>query len=541
MWRGSVSVLAGGGDTGWLLATGQYILEHGRLPQFDIFTWTSTERPFICYQWLFEVLCALLYRGGGLLAVAAVALSISAFLVLCALPLQWLRRGLPLALSFALLAPALTPFWFFARPQLVTYLAAFFFLAILERWRAAPASKSIYFLPVIVLFWTNMHCFALLGPLLIGAYLLFCRRERSLLYVFAFSFLALFVTPFDVTTILQSLNIFVHTDPTSCNELQPLYLTRLLLDPANIYVFVALTLLVIKHKNVPVVGLVISLTALLAGLAVARLQPLGVILSWPFVGLSLASFYEAASVKSTGAGGQKNDVVWFVASLLFGLILSISRYPDEAAARRAYLGAAETLQFVAGHLKRDSHIFNDTISGSRLIFLQGPPVYIDSRLFLFDAAFYKKWLQVINAQNDDRTDLSAWRKFAASGDIDAVVLAHGLSFYQTLLGASDWLLVMDDGQSSFWLADNPGNRAKLKAWAVDLERGTGLGLSGAALANDTVAKAAKHLAVARTFFDQGDFDAAHREALSSLHMLRSAGAQALLKRLECLIEGRPRK
>jgi hypothetical protein len=553
---GCASVLAGGGDTGWLIASGQYILTNGHLPKLDIFTWTASDRPFICYQWLFEIFVALLFRAGGLSAVGAGATMAVAFLCLYALPRLWRQLGVPLALSFAFLLPTLTPFWFFARPQLVSYLAAFFCIQILERFRRSPRSRSIYFLPALVLLWTNMHCFAVLGPSLIAVYLLSMllpaesscsssssssssscdsKSFRSLLVVFIASCLALFITPFDFATILLSLNIFVHTDPASCNELRPLYLTELAFDPANLYVLVAFLLLVCRHKKVPAAGLFISLAGLGGGLVVARLQPLGVILSWPFVGLALASYFRAdpgsicavAKVES-----KKLNLCWLASTLLCSLLIWFSRYPGEGQARLAYLGKPQTLQFVASHLGPSSHIFNDTISGSRLIFLSGPAVYIDSRLFLFDSAFYQDWLKVMNGRPGAPTDSKSWHDFALVHGIDGVVLRRGLALYQTLLDSADWLLVMDDGESSFWLKNNAQNLAQLKKWAVNCDRGESFGLSGSALAIDRVALAAKHLALARRSLDEAAFARAKSEAQASLNLVNSQAARALLQKLE---------
>jgi hypothetical protein len=547
LWRGSESVLAGGGDIGWLIATGEYILARGHLPGLDIFTWTSTDRPFICYQWLFEVFAAGLYRSGGLFAVAASAFLVTSYLALYALPAQWQRRGLPRALAFALLAPALTPFWFFARPQLVTYLAAYFFISILERWRNDATSGSIYVLPAIVLLWTNMHCFGALGPSLIAVYLAFCGsgRSRSLQFVLLASLVALFITPFDAPTILQSLNIFIHTDPASCNELQPLYLTRLLFDPANIYVLAALTLLLAKRKNLPAVGLAISLAALMAGLGVARLQPLAVILSWPFVGLALAAVYRPGRADFKGASPERPEdfskgrrrvwpTAWMGAALALSMLIWCGRYRSETEVRRAFLGGPETLQFVASHLKGDNHLFNDTISGSRLIFLHGPAVYIDSRLFLFTQTFYNDWLQAMNGPSVDDQNRISWPAFAARRGIDAVVLTRGLALYQTLLAAPDWLLVVDDGESSFWLADNASNRSKLQSWGVDCDRGTSFGLSGSALAVDEIAQAAKHLARARAYLDGGAFGEARKQGQAALNLVQSKGTKDLIERLDAL-------
>lgn len=43
-------------DIFWHIATGQWIVTHGRLPNTDIFTYTDPERPWSSFQWLYQVL-----------------------------------------------------------------------------------------------------------------------------------------------------------------------------------------------------------------------------------------------------------------------------------------------------------------------------------------------------------------------------------------------------------------------------------------------------------------------------------------------------
>ena len=51
-------------DSIWILETGKYILNHG-IPSTDIFSWTLADKPFIVYQWLFEVLVAFFDQSFG--------------------------------------------------------------------------------------------------------------------------------------------------------------------------------------------------------------------------------------------------------------------------------------------------------------------------------------------------------------------------------------------------------------------------------------------------------------------------------------------
>src|SRR5215831_16285045 len=52
-------------DIWWHLRAGQLILETGRVPRVDVFTYTNAGRPWIDLYWLYQVALALVFRAGG--------------------------------------------------------------------------------------------------------------------------------------------------------------------------------------------------------------------------------------------------------------------------------------------------------------------------------------------------------------------------------------------------------------------------------------------------------------------------------------------
>jgi hypothetical protein len=53
-------------DIWWHLRTGQWIVEHGRVPTEDPFSTYGMGKPWIAYSWLFEILVYLVFRNLGL-------------------------------------------------------------------------------------------------------------------------------------------------------------------------------------------------------------------------------------------------------------------------------------------------------------------------------------------------------------------------------------------------------------------------------------------------------------------------------------------
>lgn len=143
-------------DVWWHLRAGADLLS-GRAGTFiEAWSFTAAGNPWVNHEWLAELILALLERtGGGALVVglAAIMTLATGLLVLRAAT----RERLPLALVGAWLAviPLVMGDRLVARPQLFTYLL----LALtLERFGAARRHEaSLWILPAIQLFWTNLH------------------------------------------------------------------------------------------------------------------------------------------------------------------------------------------------------------------------------------------------------------------------------------------------------------------------------------------------------------------------------------------------
>jgi len=73
---GGAPSLLSDSDTGWHLRTGEWILANGRVPQNDIFSYTQAGQPWFAWEWLSDVLFALLFRWHGLSAIAGFAAAI---------------------------------------------------------------------------------------------------------------------------------------------------------------------------------------------------------------------------------------------------------------------------------------------------------------------------------------------------------------------------------------------------------------------------------------------------------------------------------
>src|SRR5579864_2222806 len=53
-------------DTGWHVRTGEWILQNGRIPATDLFSFTKFGQPWFAWEWLSDVSMAAVHRHFGL-------------------------------------------------------------------------------------------------------------------------------------------------------------------------------------------------------------------------------------------------------------------------------------------------------------------------------------------------------------------------------------------------------------------------------------------------------------------------------------------
>ena len=144
-------------DAGWHIRTGEYILEHHRVPATDLFSFSKPGAPWYAWEWASDVGMALLHGAGGLKALAmaaAVLIALTAALLLRFL--VW-RGANPLAaLVVVLVACGASTMHYLARPHLVSLLLLVVALWLIESDRRRTG-RAIWWLVPLAALWANLH------------------------------------------------------------------------------------------------------------------------------------------------------------------------------------------------------------------------------------------------------------------------------------------------------------------------------------------------------------------------------------------------
>lgn len=182
------SRLSGEDDLFWYLSTGRYIVQTGSVPSFDVFGITTSGSPWIPFEWGWDIINYLLFNLGGYFALSILS-TLIVLLIFNLLYLLMKRLSVNYSLIFFFLitlalgiSQRLT-----VKPHLITYLSLTVLLTITLSYRYLNRNspRILYFIPVVFLFWVNMHMGVLSGLFMLG--LFFTSELLSVLFTSSLS------------------------------------------------------------------------------------------------------------------------------------------------------------------------------------------------------------------------------------------------------------------------------------------------------------------------------------------------------------------
>jgi len=185
------------------LKYGQDTFERHSVLRYDIYSYSVNGAPWINHEWLSELIFYVVFRflgSAGLLALKVFLGSI----ILCFLYRQVTKSTGSFPLQVLLITLFLLNIWhgFIIRPQIFTYLFFTILAILLKSFDDTVDPKRLYPLPVIFLFWCNLHggFFAGLGLFFLYVLIKLFKKESSkeLLFIFLLSFAVTLVNPYGV-------------------------------------------------------------------------------------------------------------------------------------------------------------------------------------------------------------------------------------------------------------------------------------------------------------------------------------------------------
>jgi len=142
-------------DFWWHVRIGRWMVDNGRLPVTDIFTFTVPTHVWTDHEYLTEILMWLVYRGAGPvgLSLGFGLLTWAAFWIIY----RQVRRQpwVIVAVGLAIAAVAGSPIWG-PRAQMITFFLTCLELYWLQAYLSGRSRTLIYF-PLVMVLWANLH------------------------------------------------------------------------------------------------------------------------------------------------------------------------------------------------------------------------------------------------------------------------------------------------------------------------------------------------------------------------------------------------
>jgi len=163
---------ASDGDVGRHIRIGRTIIEDRAIPAADLFSHTRQGAHFVPYEWLSELLTALVDAAFGLPGIVVMSALLYAIAVFAVYRIAD-ELGSPRTVAFAVavLALLLQSIHLLPRPHLFTTAFAALFLLVLVRFAISGKARRLVPLPFLMLIWANSHGGFLIGFILLGFFL----------------------------------------------------------------------------------------------------------------------------------------------------------------------------------------------------------------------------------------------------------------------------------------------------------------------------------------------------------------------------------
>jgi hypothetical protein len=145
-------------DLGRHLTLGNYILDNRVIPTHDLLSHTKTGLPRPPYEWLSQVIFAIAYRLLNLDGVILLTATVIATTFSLLYKYSYQRSGSPtIAVLITFLAMGASTLHWLPRPHIITFLLLAIWVEHLDKLANEEATSKRYTLPIIMLFWANLH------------------------------------------------------------------------------------------------------------------------------------------------------------------------------------------------------------------------------------------------------------------------------------------------------------------------------------------------------------------------------------------------
>lgn len=455
----------------------------------NLYSYTNPNFPFINHHWLTGVVFYLVYLIGGfnLLSIFYIVLTALAFAVF--LDVAQKRSNLFIAILPAVLLMPIMAARKEVRPEVFTYLFCGIFYWILWHYLHKKISKIwLYFLPVIMLFWVNLHIGFIVGIGVIGVFWVdegwyFFRKQANdfkfLTIILLITAAATLLNPSFIRGALYPLFIFRNYGYLIVENQSIVFLSRLgrvagmyfgLYETMIVVTFLSFVAVVIRDRTkfyLP--DFLLFATFAIMGADAIRDFPFFGFFAVPILSANLGIF-----ITDLPKGIFRKCAA--ALSLLVAVAIGFSATQTSLAQGEMFgIGLMPQVLDSANFFKANNisgPIFNNYDDGGYLIFNLFPQekVFVDNRPEAYPVPFFQN--VYIPAQEDN----AKWQALDAQYNFNAIFFFYndatpwGQQFLVNRIQDPNWAPVYVDSYNIIFLKRNAQNAALIKEYEIPKDR-----------------------------------------------------------------------
>ena len=450
-------------DFWWHLRTGELIFDSG-IPRHDVYSWTAAGDTWVAHEWLSEVIIYVVESAFGYLG--NIVLFDLAMLGALALMLDLARRqhaGTRALVLLTALSVGMLGSFFTVRPQVFSWLMFASFVYVIMRYDAGDRMR-LWILPLLMLFWVNLHLGYVYGFMVLALWLAARAGERVLtrgnvdLKAPALTAVACVVAalanPRGPMILWYPIDyVFTgQTDRSLVAEWQRPELTDASTFPLLLAAAVLVFVMLIKERPRPF-GILLSATVLLLAADGVRHVPLVALVLIAVAGPALARRWRAASDASNRTTGMRlpSSAVFLALTAAFiGFFASLATaggssilhpnndgYPSE--------GAAYIRENLAG-----KRVFNEYHWGGYLAYRLYPdtPIFIDGRADMYGSDILNDFTTIGRVE-------PGWNTLLDEYGVEVVIMRRSYSLSAALHSDPRWREVFVGPIERIYVRESP--------------------------------------------------------------------------------------
>ncbi len=371
----SVQPLLDDSDVPWHLATGKLLLETGKVPTTDPWSFASQGQPWYLLSWVWDLLLGVAEKGFGEFGVLVFVLMVSAALVsMLAAHLVTMRVSLSAIFFTSMVAGLCIQDFITARPHLGGYALAFIFYVLAYHSRGKTTYGTLRALPPLMLLWANTHGSFIAGFTILAAYSVeaFVARDyvwlkRLIVTTLACGVMAL-LNPYGLEVTIGALKTLNGTARSYTIEWLPFTFSSSTGISTWLILFIMASNL--RFANVPLADKLLSIAWLLASMFIIRNGAIFVLLSAPYLARCMdEATMDLREVRkpSKFVGVMEAQPLWRLWVAAVGLVLvfsyGASKFPYQDKILSEGASAFDAIDYATEHYSDHKFLSNFNFGG----------------------------------------------------------------------------------------------------------------------------------------------------------------------------------